>query len=90
MMIVMFGNEVGEVDNGHGLLESRMESGSGKFRRSEALEVFHHGAPGNPEPGEDNGHWARVVVCFVGLAILKVGGMKGFGAELVIDEAVIP
>ena len=89
-MVVVFRDEVAEVDDRHGLLESRMESGTGKFGRSHPRDLFHDGMTGVAEVGENVGNRAAVVIGFVGLAVLEIGGVESLGAAGVIVEALVP
>ena len=90
MMLVVLGDEVAEIDDGHGLLETGMEGSAGEFGGRHAGDFFHNGATRGAEVGEDVGDRARVMGGFVGFAVLEVGGMQRFGAAGVIVEALVP
>jgi hypothetical protein len=50
MVVVVLGNEVAEIDDGHGLLETRMEGRAGKFGGRHAGDLFHDGMTGGGSP----------------------------------------
>jgi len=90
MMVVVLGDEVAEVHDGHGLLETRMERGPGMFGGSHSGDSFHNGETGRAEILQDIGNGAVVMGRLVGFTIFKVGGVQSGGAAGVIVEALVP
>lgn len=90
MMVVMLGDEETEIDDGHRLLQARMQRRAHQFRWAHASEPVDDSAADRSKFGENFRDRPIVMSGLVRFSILKVRRMEFLRPGVVIIESLIP